>query len=98
MPDAQRDVEGAVEDMDGRDKGEEAAIRLLTTCIPWEHRLCVGTLPDGYVRTYLLPQVPTRQSVPTSGKRLTPYLGLPVLIPVLRRLIGPAIARVRIPL
>jgi hypothetical protein len=29
----------------------------------------VGTLPNGYIRTNPLPQVSTRQSVPTSGKR-----------------------------
>jgi hypothetical protein len=57
----------------------------------------VGTLPDGYVCTYPLPQVPTRKSVPTSKKCLPPYLRIPVLIPALRRLIRPATARVRIP-
>jgi hypothetical protein len=40
----------------------------------------VGTLPNGYISTYPLPQVPTRQSVPTSRYCLPTYLGLPVLI------------------
>ncbi len=57
----------------------------------------VGTLPDRYLHTNLLPQVPTKQSVPLHGKRLPPYLGVPVLFPALRRLIRPAIVRVRIP-
>jgi hypothetical protein len=34
---------------------------------------CVGTLTDGYVRTSPLPQVPTKQSAPPSGKYLPPY-------------------------
>ncbi len=54
---------------------------------------CVGTLSDGYVRTNSLPQVPTKQSVPTSRIRLPPYFGLPIVIPTLRRIVGPAIAR-----
>jgi hypothetical protein len=66
-------------------------------CKPSTLKGCVGTLPDGYIRTYPLPQVPTRQSVPTSEKRLFTYLELPVLIPALRRFIRPTIARVRIP-
>ena len=57
----------------------------------------VGTLPDGYVRTNPLPQVPTRQSAPITAARLPTYFRLPVVIPTLRRLLGPAIARVRIP-
>ena len=44
-----------------------------------------------------LPQVPTRQSAPITGACLPPSFRLPVLIPTLRRLLGPAIARVRIP-
>ncbi len=57
----------------------------------------VGTLPDGYVRTNPLPQVPTKQSVPTSRICLPPYFGLPIVIPTLCRIVGPAIARARIP-
>ncbi len=57
----------------------------------------VGTLPDGYVRTNPLPQVPTKQSVSTSRIRLPPYFGLPIVIPTLRRNVGPTIARARIP-
>jgi hypothetical protein len=57
----------------------------------------VGTLTDGYVRTSMLHQVPTLQSAPPSGRRLPPYFGIPVLIPMLRRVIGPAIARVQTP-
>jgi hypothetical protein len=53
----------------------------------------VGTLTDRYVHTGPLPQVPTKQSVPTSGKCIPPYFGIPILIPILRRAIGPAIAR-----
>jgi hypothetical protein len=58
----------------------------------------VGTLPNGYLRTNPLPQVPTKQSVLSSGKRLPAYLEIPVLIPVLCRALGPAMARVQIPL
>ena len=58
---------------------------------------CVGTLPDGYVRTNPLPQVPSRQSAPITAARLPTYFRLPILIPTLRRMLGPAIARVRIP-
>ncbi len=59
--------------------------------------LGVRTLPDGYVRTNPLPQVPTKQSVQTSRIRLPPYFGLPIVIPTLRKIVGPAIARARIP-
>jgi hypothetical protein len=59
--------------------------------------LCVGNLPDGYVRTNPLPQVLTMQSVQTSRIRLPPYFGLPVVIPTLHRIVEPAIARARIP-
>ncbi len=58
---------------------------------------CVGTLPDGYVRTKPLPQVPTRQSAPITGAYLPTYFRIPTVIPMLRRLLGPTIARVRIP-
>ncbi len=44
----------------------------------------VGTLPDGYVRTNPLPQIPTMQSVPTTRERLPGYLGIPIGIPMLR--------------
>ncbi len=59
--------------------------------------LGVGTLPDGYVRTNPLPQVPTKQSVQTSRICLPPYFGLPMVIPMLRWIMGPAIARASIP-
>jgi len=53
----------------------------------------VGTLPDGYLRSNPLPQVPTRQRLPI-GNSLPPYLGIsPLGIPNLHR-IGQAIARV----
>jgi hypothetical protein len=71
--------------------------KLPRACKPSTLKGCAGTIPNEYIPTYLLPQVPTRQSVPTSGKHLPPYLGLPVLIPALHRLTRPAIARVRIP-
>jgi hypothetical protein len=58
---------------------------------------CVGILPYGYVCTNPLPQIPTKQSVPTTPARLPGYLGLPIGIPTLRSLIGPTIARVRTP-
>ncbi len=58
---------------------------------------CVGTLPDGYLKSNPLPQVPTKQSAPTSKIRLPPYLGLPIAIPTLRRIVGPAIAKAQIP-
>jgi hypothetical protein len=78
---------------------EPTSVRELPrACKPSTLKGCVGTLPNRYIRTYLLPQVPTRQSVPTSGKCLPTYLGLPVLISALRRLSRPAIARVTIPL
>ncbi len=57
----------------------------------------VGTLPDGYVRTNPLPQIPIKQSVPTTRECLPAYLGLPIGIPMLRSLIGPAIARMQKP-
>ncbi len=57
----------------------------------------VGTFPDLYIRTNPLPQVPTKQGVPLHGKCSPPYLEILVLFPVLRRLIRPAVARVRIP-
>ena len=56
-----------------------------------------GTLTDGYVRSSTLPQVPTKQSASPSGKCLPPYFGIPVLVPTLHRVIGPAIARVQTP-
>ncbi len=57
----------------------------------------VGTLLDGYVRTNPLPQIPTKQSVPTTQERLPGYLGIPIGIPTLRSLIGLAIAKMRKP-
>jgi hypothetical protein len=58
---------------------------------------CVGTLPDGYLKSNPLPQVPIEQSALTSKICLPPYLGLPIVIPTLRRIVGPAIAEARIP-
>jgi hypothetical protein len=58
---------------------------------------CVGTLPDGYLKSNPLPQVPTKQSALTSKICLPPYLGLPIGIPTLRRIVGPAIAKAQIP-
>jgi hypothetical protein len=72
--------------------------KLPRACKPSTLKGCVGTLPDGYVRTNPPPQVPTKQSVPSSEKRLPAYLGIPLLIPVSSRALGPAIARVQIPL
>jgi hypothetical protein len=59
--------------------------------------LGVGNLPDGYVRTNPLPQVLTKQSDQTSRICLPAYFGLPIVIPMLRRIVEPAIARARIP-
>ncbi len=58
---------------------------------------CVGTLPNGYLKSNPLPQVPMKQSAPTSKIRLSPYLGIPIAIPTLHRIVGPAIAKTRIP-
>jgi hypothetical protein len=58
---------------------------------------CVGTLPNGYLKLNPLPQVPIKQSAPTSKIRLPTYLGIPIAIPRLRRIVGPAIAKTRIP-
>jgi hypothetical protein len=58
------------------------------------HVVDVGILPDGYVRTNPLPQIPTKQSVPTSRERLPGYFGIPMVISTLRNLIGPAIDKV----
>ena len=57
----------------------------------------VGILPDGYVCTNPLPQIPTKQSVPPSKDSLLGYYGIPLAIPTLRSLIGPAIDKVQIP-
>ncbi len=57
----------------------------------------VGILPDGYQRTNSLTQIPTKQSVPTSREVLPGYFGLPIRIPTLRSLIGPAIGKAWIP-
>ncbi len=59
--------------------------------------LTLGTLLDGYLRTNQLPQVPTRQSVPTSKICLPPYFGLPIRIPMLSSICIPTVARARIP-
>ena len=61
---------------------------------PWH----VGILPDGHIRTNpLLPQIPTKHSVPTSRERLPGYFGIPMVIPTLHSLIGPALNKVRTP-
>ncbi len=54
---------------------------------------CVETLTDRYVHSGPFLQTPTKQSVPTSGKRLHTYFGIPILIPTLHRPIEPAITR-----
>jgi len=59
--------------------------------------LSVGILPDGYVRTNPLPQIPTKQSVSPSKDSLLGYYRIPQAIPTLHSLIGPAIDKVRIP-
>ena len=58
---------------------------------------CVGILPDGYIHTNPLPQIPTKQSVPTNKDSLLGYYGIPIAIPTLRSLIGPAIDKVQTP-
>jgi hypothetical protein len=86
----------------GHNCGVESALRamgvnfgiLLETKLT---KLDVGTLPDGYHKTNPLPQVPTKQSVLTSKVRLPPYFRLPIGIPTLHKIIGPTIARARIP-
>ena len=57
----------------------------------------VGILSDEYQWTNPLPQIPTKQSVPTSREVLPGYFGLPIRIPTLGSLIGPAIGKARIP-
>jgi hypothetical protein len=57
----------------------------------------VGILPDGYVRTHPLPQIPTKQSVPASREHLPDYFGIPIVIPTLHSLIGPAKGKVQTP-
>jgi hypothetical protein len=58
---------------------------------------CVGILPDEYVRTNPLPQIPTKQSVPTSKDSLPGYFRIPIVIPTLCSLIRPAMSKVRTP-
>ena len=58
---------------------------------------CVGILPDGYVRTNPLPQIPTKQSVPASRECLPGYFGIPIVIPTLHSLIRPTIGKVQTP-
>ncbi len=70
---------------------------LAARCEANAHVRVVGTLPDEYVRTHPLPQVPTKQSDPITGKHLSPYYRIPILITTLHSLIGPTIARDRIP-
>ena len=57
----------------------------------------VRTLPDGYIHTNPLPQIPTTQSVPTSRECLPGYFGIPIVISTLRSLIGPVIGKVQTP-
>jgi hypothetical protein len=68
--------------------------KLPHACKPSTLKECVGARPDGYVCMNPLPQVPTKQSVPSSGKCLPAYLGIPVLSPASRRALALAIARV----
>jgi hypothetical protein len=75
-----------------------SVLELPRACKPSTLKGCVGTLPDGYICTYPLPQVSTEQSVPPGGMRLPSYFETPILIPMSCRAIGPLIARVRIPL
>jgi hypothetical protein len=58
---------------------------------------CVGIQPDGYQLTNSPPQISTKQSVPTSRECLPGYFGLPIRIPTLCSLLGPAIGKARIP-
>ncbi len=74
-----------------------ARIISIVSGVLWWRYATVGTIPDGYVRTNPLPQVPTRQSVPTTRKHIPGYLGLPIGIPTLRSIIAPAIDRVQTP-
>ena len=77
---------------------EASSVRVLPrACKPSTLKGCVGTLPDGYVRTNPLPQVPTKQSAPIAETSVPPYFRIPVVIPTLRRLLWPEIARARIP-
>jgi hypothetical protein len=77
---------------------EPTSIRKLPrTSKPSTLKGCVGTLPNGYLKSNPLPQVPTKQSIPTSKVRLPPYFGLPIGIPPLCRIIRPTIARAQIP-
>ncbi len=71
--------------------------KLPRTSKPSTLKGCVGTLLDGYHKLNPLPQVTTKQSVLTSKVRLPPYFGLPIGIPMLREIVGPTIARARIP-
>ncbi len=75
----------------------EVASTSKTTAVTTVTAAGVGILPDGYQRTNLLPQIPTKQSVPTSREVLPSYFGLPIRIPMLRILIGPAIGKAQIP-
>ena len=55
----------------------------------------VGILPDGHIRMNPIPRIPTKHSVPTSRERLPGYFGIPMVIPTLRSLIGPALNKVQ---
>jgi hypothetical protein len=57
----------------------------------------VGILSDEYQWTNPLPQIPTKQSVPTSREVLPGYFGLPTWTPTLCSLIGPTIDKAQIP-
>jgi hypothetical protein len=70
-----------------------SARKLPRTSKPSTLKGCVGTLPDGYYKLNPLPQVPTKQSVLTSKVCLPPYFGLPIGIPMLRKIVRPTIAR-----
>ncbi len=75
------------EDAGGRDTAEDNSNNGTN-----EGRTSIGILPDGYVRTNPLPQIPTKQSVPpTSREQLPDNFGIPIVMPTLHSLIGPAI-------
>ncbi len=75
------------------DGGEDDGVFTTTSHDDNRHPHPVGILPDGYQQTSPHPQIPTKQSVPTSRECLPGYFGCPIRIPILRSLIGPAIGK-----
>jgi hypothetical protein len=59
--------------------------------------ITVGILPDGHLHTNPLPQIPTKQNVPTSKECLPGYFGILMVIYTLRSRIRPALDKVRTP-